>query len=169
MIITTIAEARGDSGHSRILIAGLGALLLAVASGGTARAASCPAGQLASNVAHPRMTEPKGVTDTVIGSIDLAREPVAIPGRQFRLRRLEVAPGGVVPWHGHGNRPAIIHVVSGEITEYSSDCKVPITHRAGDTVPEHHTASHWWTNRGSVPAVLLSADLLPAGEDPGMM
>jgi quercetin dioxygenase-like cupin family protein len=115
------------------------------------------------------MTEPKGVTDTVIGSIDLAREPVGITGRQFRLRRLEVAPGGVVPWHSHGNRPAIIHIISGEITEYSSDCRVPITHRAGDSVPERHTASHWWTNRGSMPAVLLSADLLPAGEDPGMM
>jgi quercetin dioxygenase-like cupin family protein len=50
----------------------------------------------------------KGVTDTVIASTDLAKEPVRIHDRLFRLRKLVVEPGGIVPWHSHGDRPAII-------------------------------------------------------------
>ena len=33
-------------------------------------------------------------------------EAVGVNNRLFRLRRLVVQPGGVVPWHSHGNRPA---------------------------------------------------------------
>ena len=105
-------------------------------------------------------TAPKDVTDVVIGSIDLATEPVGIKDRLFRLRRLEIKPGGVVPWHSHGDRPAIIYIVTGEVTEYASTCAVPIVHRAGEVAPERHTTSHWWKNTGKATAVLLSADLL---------
>jgi quercetin dioxygenase-like cupin family protein len=62
-------------------------------------------------------TPGKGVTDTVIGSIDVAKEPAAIQGRLLRLRRLVIQPGGVVPWHEHANRPAIIYIIQGEIRE----------------------------------------------------
>lgn len=57
------------------------------------------------------MTAPAGVTDTVLGSINLAGEPVSIDGRLFRLRRLEIQPGGVVPFHSQEDRPAQIYVV----------------------------------------------------------
>jgi quercetin dioxygenase-like cupin family protein len=134
-----------------------------------AMAGTCPAGQETRNAPHARMTTPSGVTDSIVASIDLAAHPVAIPGRQFRLRRLEVAPGGVVPHHSHADRPAIIHIVSGEIREYSSNCRVPLVHKAGDTVAEEATVSHWWRNEGTVPVVLLSSDLLPSGANSRMM
>jgi quercetin dioxygenase-like cupin family protein len=111
----------------------------------------------------------KGVTDTVIGSTDLSKEPVGIHDRLFRLRKLVVEPGGVVPWHSHGDRPALIYIISGEITEYSSTCLVPIVHRAGETTPEVHTTSHWWKNTGTTTVTLLSADLLRTKDDPHMM
>jgi quercetin dioxygenase-like cupin family protein len=132
-------------------------------------AASCPAGKGGVDVRAPNNTPAKGVTDTVITSIDLSKEPEGITGRLFRLRKLTIAPGGVVPWHSHGNRPAIIYIVKGEITEYSSDCSVPIVHRAGDSTPELHTTSHWWKNTGKTTVVLLSADLFPTGADAHMM
>ena len=74
-----------------------------------------------------------------------------------------------MPWHSHVDRPAIIYVVSGEVTEYASSCSVPIVHRAGDATPELHVTSHWWKNTGHATAVLLSADLLPVNTDPHMM
>jgi len=101
--------------------------------------------------------------------IELANEPVAIDGRQFRLRRLVIQPGGEVPWHSHEDRPAIIYVVQGEVMEYSSDCAVPIVHKAGDTSIERHTVAHWWKNAASEPVVLISADLLRHEDDPEMM
>jgi quercetin dioxygenase-like cupin family protein len=103
-------------------------------------------------------TMPKGVTDTVIGSISLASE-INVDGRQLRTRRLVVQPGGVVPLHSHKDRPALIYTVSGSITEYSSACAAPIEHKAGDISREADGLSHYWVNNGSEPAVLLSSDV----------
>ena len=103
-------------------------------------------------------TMPKGVTDTVIGSIDLGPE-IRVDGRQLRTRRLVVQPGGIVPLHSHKDRPALIYTLSGSITEYSTTCSVPIQHRAGDLSREADGLSHYWVNHGKVPAVLLSSDV----------
>jgi quercetin dioxygenase-like cupin family protein len=103
----------------------------------------------------------KGVTDKVRASIDLAKEPVAVQGRQFRLRELNIQPGGIVPWHSHNERPALIYIVSGEVVEYASNCTVPIVHKAGDVAPEANGTSHWWQNHGKVPSKLISVDLFP--------
>lgn len=135
----------------------------------SALAGGCPVDKMGVDVRPMNSTPAKGVTDTVITSIDVAKEPAHIEGRLFRLRRLTILPGGVVPWHSHADRPAIIYVVSGEVTEYASSCSVPIVHRAGDATPELHVTSHWWRNTGKTTAVLLSADLLPVNADPHMM
>ena len=103
-------------------------------------------------------TMPKGVTDTVIGSIGLGHE-IGVDGRQLRTRRLVVQPGGIVPLHSHKDRPALIYTVSGSITEHSSTCTVPIVHKAGDISREADGLSHYWINHGKVPAVLLSSDV----------
>lgn len=136
-----------------------------------ASAGECPAAKVVADGSGqaPGATMPKDVTDTVLGSIDVAKEPAQIDGRQFRLRRLEIQPGGEVPWHSHEDRPAIIYVVSGEVTEFASTCAVPIVHRAGDVAVETHAVSHWWRNEGGGVAVLLSADLLHDDADEHMM
>ncbi|HKW84538.1 MAG TPA: cupin domain-containing protein [Burkholderiaceae bacterium] len=139
------------------------ALIALGVAAGRAFAGECPAdkrvpdgqGQKAGPMA------PVGVTDVVRASTDLSKEPASIKGRQFRLRQLEMQPGGIVPWHSHNDRPAMIYIVSGEVVEYASSCAVPIMHRAGDVAPEKNGTSHWWKNTGSTPAVLISVDLFP--------
>jgi quercetin dioxygenase-like cupin family protein len=134
-------------------------------------AGACPADKVVASGKGQALvtTAAQGVTDVVIASTDLSKEPAKIQGRQFRLRRLEVQPGGIVPWHSHGDRPAIIYIVSGEIVEYASTCAVPIVHRAGEATSERSATSHWWKNIGSTAAVLLSADLLHDPRDEHMM
>ena len=119
----------------------------------------------------PGPSAPQGVTDVVRASTDLSKEPAMIKSRQFRLRQLELQPGGIVPWHSHNERPAMIYIVSGEVTEYASSCAAPIVHKAGDVAPEKNGTSHWWKNTGSVPSVLISVDLFPgeAKMDPHVM
>ena len=63
---------------------------------------------------------PTGVTDTVLAATDLSKENLALAEHQFRLRRLVVQPNGIVPGHSHGERPAIIYIISGEIYEHAS-------------------------------------------------
>lgn len=153
-----------------ILLATLAALATtAIAT--SAQAGSCPADKrVADGKGQAMSSEPaKAVTDTVLSTIDLAHESVAIKDRQLRLRRLVVQPGGVVPWHSHGDRPALIYIVSGQITEYASNCAVPIVHRAGEAAQESHGLSHWWKNTGNQPVVLLSSDLFHKKHDPHMM
>lgn len=133
-----------------------------------AQAGECPADQRLAD-ARPAATHPaNGVTDTVIASIELSREPAAIQDRKFRMRRLVIQPGGTVPWHSHGDRPALIYIVEGAIVEYASNCAVPIMHRAGDVASETHATSHWWRNHTNRRVVLISADLLRDPNDRNM-
>lgn len=146
--------------------------LVGFLAAGAAHAGTCPVNKMvADGAGQPKSPVPaSGVTDTVIGSTDLAKEPVGINDRLFRLRRLVIQPGGVVPWHSHGDRPALIYIISGEIVEYASNCAEPIVHKAGDTAPETHATSHWWKNLGKETVVLLSADLFhKAKNDDHMM
>jgi quercetin dioxygenase-like cupin family protein len=125
----------------------------------TALAGECPAGKSGSETQKDRMTEPKKLTDEVLAMADLGTN-IGVEGRALRLRRLEIQPGGVVPWHSHDDRPAIIHIVRGSVVEYASTCTVAIVHNAGDTIAEEKGVSHWWRNESKKPAVLLSADVL---------
>jgi quercetin dioxygenase-like cupin family protein len=138
-------------------------VVAAVVSASAAQAGSCPADKMRADGSGEKMnsTPAKDVTDAVLTSIDLSKEPAAVKDRLLRLRRLEIKPGGIVPWHEHANRPAIIYIVSGEIVEYASTCAVPIVHRAGEAATETHATSHWWKNLGQETVVLLSADLFP--------
>jgi quercetin dioxygenase-like cupin family protein len=145
--------------HWKTVCAAVG---LAVAMATPAFAGSCPADKSGTDVRPMNGAPAAGVTDDVIGAVDLAKEPNAhVDGRMLRLRRLVVQPGGVVPWHSHGNRPAIIYIISGTIEEYASTCSVPIVHGPGDVATERFGTSHWWQNTGSEPVVLLSADFFP--------
>jgi len=147
------------------------ALAGGIALAGSAFAGACPADQMRPDGSGEKVnsTPAKDVSDTVLTSIDLAKEPAAVKDWLLRLRRLEIKPGGVVPWHSHGNRPAIIYIVQGEIVEYASTCAVPIVHRAGETSVEMHATAHWWKNTGKETVVLLSADLFPEKSDQHMM
>jgi quercetin dioxygenase-like cupin family protein len=105
-------------------------------------------------------TPASGVTDVVVSSIDVASEKsVMVQGRLFRGRRLDIMPGGVVPWHSHGDRPALLLIAEGEITEYASTCAVPIVHKAGEITAEKAPTAHWWKNHGKAPVVIYAFDL----------
>lgn len=133
-----------------------------------AQAGECPANKVKADATGPGATANKGATDNVLAMIDLSKEPAAIQDRQFRLRRIEVQPGGEIAWHSHGDRPALIYIVSGTIVEHASNCEVPIKHKAGDVAPETHATSHWWKNEGKRKVVLISVDLLKDPKDTNM-
>jgi len=150
---------------------GLGAAAL-VAFGRAAVASDCPADEvrLDGSGQQAGATMPKDVTDVILASLPLSEETeVRVSDRLFRLRRLEIKPGGEVPWHSHADRPAIIYIERGEITEYRNLCAVPVVRKAGDAIPENHMVSHWWKNTGKETAVVLSADLFHVSDPNGHM
>lgn len=149
-------------------------ILAGIAAGSTligasaAIAGSCPSDQMRVDARAPVNNAGKGVTDTVLAAIDLEKEPANIKGRQLRFRKLTIEPGGIVPWHSHGDRPAIIYVAEGEIVEYASNCSIPIVHKAGEVRPETSGTSHWWENLGNKTVILFVGDVLHDQNDHNM-
>ena len=146
-----------------------GVVMSALAAGlSSASAGQCPADQVKANAREPVSLTAKGLTDTVLAAIDLEKEPAHIKERQLRFRKLTIEPGGIVPWHSHGDRPAIIYIADGEIIEYASTCAVPIVHKAGEIRPETNPTSHWWQNTGTKTVVLFVGDVLHDKNDKNM-
>lgn len=150
--------------------AGMLAGVLAL-SATSANAGSCPADQVVPVGKGQAMgaTAPEGVTDMVLGAIPLADEIEGMEGRNLRTRLLEIQPGGVVPWHSHKDRPALIYVLRGTITEYSDVCAVPIEHTIGTISVESNGLSHWWKNNSDGVVRLLSSDIQHDQMDAEMM
>jgi quercetin dioxygenase-like cupin family protein len=139
-----------------------------VAGLSVAGAGECPADKVKADARAPVTHAGTGVTDTVLAAIDLEKEPANIKGRQLRFRKLTIEPGGIVPWHSHDDRPAIIYVAEGEIVEYASNCTDPIVHKAGEIRPETNGTSHWWQNLGNKTVVLFVGDVLHDKNDKNM-
>ena len=131
-------------------------------------AGECPADKMKADARQPVGLPAVGVTDTTLGSIDLGKEPAKLRDRELRFRKLTIEPGGVVPWHSHGDRPALIYVAEGEIHEFASNCAAPIVHKAGDLRRETSEVSHWWKNLGDTTVILLVADVLHDRADHNM-
>lgn len=131
----------------------------ALAAAGAQAGVCDPADEIAGSMSADGHTESMHVTDEVLAVNRLGDYYAELASRDQRIRRLVVQPGGVVAWHSHADRPALIYVAEGEITEYSSNCRKPIEHKAGEVSVELGPIEHWWRNNGDRVAVLIAADL----------
>ncbi len=136
-----------------------GAIATSIATPSAALAGECPADKVKANAREKVDYKPVGVTDVTLGAIDLGKQPAHLTGRELRFRKLTIEPGGIVPWHSHNDRPALIFVQQGEIVEYASNCEVPIEHKAGDLRAEMYGTSHWWKNLGKETVILYVGDV----------
>ena len=157
--------------HSNVLWRSLAlACIIAgsTATASTAFAGECPTDKMKANAREEVAFKAIGVTDITLGSIDLEKQPANIKGREFRFRKLTIEPGGIVPWHSHDDRPALIYVQQGEIVEYASNCAEPIVHKAGEIRPEVFGTSHWWKNLGKETVILYVGDVRKDPHDHNM-
>lgn len=148
-----------------LVVAGL---ITGAASVGSAFAGECPPDKMMANAREPSTQAAAGVSDNVLAALPLAEEGPMLADRRMRVRKLVIQPDGIVPWHSHGDRPALIYIVEGEIHEYASNCAGPITHKTGEVAIENHQVSHWWKNLSSSPVTLLSFDILHDETDQAM-
>ena len=138
-----------------------------VAATSAASAGECLADKIKAN-AHEKVDyKPVGVTDVTLGSIDLGKEPAHLQDRELRFRKLTIEPGGIVPWHSHDDRPALIFVQQGEIVEYASNCVDPIQHKAGDP-GRRSSALRMGKNLGRETVILYVGDVRKDPHDHNM-
>jgi quercetin dioxygenase-like cupin family protein len=107
---------------------------------------------------HPGPTEDKGLTAMQLVVIDLGPEIPGMTGRQLRMRKITIDPGGVTAAHVHKERPAIDYVLQGTIVDHrGNEAK---EYGPGTTIVETEGTMHWLENKGTNPAVEISADIL---------
>ena len=103
--------------------------------------------------------ESRGVTTEVLGTLDLGPEIDGMAGRELRMRMVTIEPGGVFgPIHDHEDRPGIVYVLEGTITDHRDG--VATDYGPGVGWPEDRNTVHWLENRGSVGAVEISVDIV---------
>lgn len=101
----------------------------------------------------------KGVTVEPLATIDLGPEIEGMAGRQLRMRKVSIEPGGVFgPMHDHKDRPGIVFILQGTITDHRNG--VATEYGPGVGWPEDRNTNHWLENRGPIVAVEISVDIV---------
>ncbi len=103
--------------------------------------------------------ETKGVTVKLLATVDLGAEIEGMAGRQFRMRMVTIEPGGVFgPIHDHKDRPGMVYILRGTITDHRNGAATE--YGPGVGWPEDRNTIHWLENRGTIPAVEISVDIV---------
>lgn len=101
----------------------------------------------------------KGVAVELLATLDLDGEIDGLEGRQLRMRIVTMEPGAVFgPTHDHVGRPGLVYVLEGTITDHRDGADTE--YGPGPGWPEDRHTMHWLENRGSVPAVEISVDIV---------
>jgi quercetin dioxygenase-like cupin family protein len=106
--------------------------------------------------------ESRGVTVELLGTVELADEIEGMAGRQLRMRKVTMEPGAVFgPIHDHVGRPGTVYILQGTITDHRDG--VETDYGPGLGWPEDRNTLHWLENRGTLPAVEISVDIVLQG------
>ena len=108
--------------------------------------------------AHPAPTDYKGVTESVLATIDLAKEIDTVENRELRLSRAIIAPGGHIGLHSHQGDPTIVYVLAGVVTNHHDDGTTK-QFRPGQVFAEFGPRSHWVENEGPTPVSFIAANI----------
>lgn len=101
----------------------------------------------------------QGVVVEELGAVDLGREIEGMDGRQLRMRRVTIQPGGTFgPVHDHKDRPGMVYILEGTITDHRDGATTD--YGPGPGWREDRTTLHWLENRGPVPAIEISVDIV---------
>lgn len=103
--------------------------------------------------------ETHGVTMRLLATLDLGPEIEGMTGRRLRMRMFTFEPGAVFgPMHDHKGRPGMVYILQGTITDHRDG--VATDYGPGVGWPEDRNTTHWLENRGAIPAIEISVDIV---------
>lgn len=111
---------------------------------------------------EPPAPKNHGVTVQLLATLDLGPEIEGMAGRELRMRLVTFEPGAVFgPLHDHKDRPGMVYVLEGSITDHRDG--VVTEYGPGAGWPEDKGTLHWLENRGTTRAVEVSVDVVRKG------
>lgn len=103
--------------------------------------------------------ETRGISMKLLSTIDLGPEIDGLAGFVLRTRMFTFEPGAVFgPVHDHIGRPGTVYILQGTITDHRNG--ISTDYGPGLGWPEDRNTVHWLENRGTVPAVEISVDIV---------
>ena len=106
---------------------------------------------------QPAPPATKGVTITPLAAVDLGPEIEGMSGRQLRMRRIVIEPGGFLDFHSHKDRPGTVYVLDGKITETRNG--VAKVYGPGEVWFENKETNHRVENKETGPATFVAVDI----------
>ena len=101
-----------------------------------------------------------GQSDELLRTMDLGPEIASTQGKMLRMRKVTLAPGGVLGLHDHVDRPAITYFLQGQVTYHADGGGDKVTNTGGGNA-EGRATKHWAENTGTGPAVWIAVDIVP--------
>ena len=99
-----------------------------------------------------------GQSEELLRTLDLTNELDSVKGRQLRMRKITLQPGGALALHNHVDRPAVTYLLEGEVT-YRQQERPDQVLRPGGGFAEGRATTHWAENTGKAPAVWIAVDI----------
>jgi quercetin dioxygenase-like cupin family protein len=109
------------------------------------------------NAQQPQAPATKGVMITPLTSVDLGPEIEGMAGRQLRMRKITIEPGGFFDLHSHKDRPGTVYVLEGKITETRNG--VVKEYGPSEVWFENKETNHRVDNKGTTPATFIAVDI----------
>ena len=100
----------------------------------------------------------RGVSRSELASINLGDEIEAFAGRTLRQHRTTIEPGGAITMHDHVDRPEIIFVFAGRLTDHQASGSKE--YGPGQSYTVGKNTRHWLENTGKEPAVFIATTVL---------
>ncbi|HEY8102818.1 MAG TPA: cupin domain-containing protein [Burkholderiaceae bacterium] len=108
--------------------------------------------------AETKPQKTQGIEPAVLQQFPLAAQVPAMDGYELRGRRIIIAPGGTITEHSHADRPGIVYILEGSLTEHRKGVGRVV--KPGDTWAEEADTIHWIENTTDKPAVIWAVDLV---------
>lgn len=106
----------------------------------------------------PEKTQGLEGTQTSIQQFPLAAQIPSMAGYELRGRRITIVPGGAITEHSHADRPGIVYILEGSMTEHRGDVARVV--KPGDSWAEDAGTVHWFENTTDKPCVIWAVDLV---------
>jgi len=97
-----------------------------------------------------------------VSRTDLQRHDLSIEGLETIQARIDIAPGGMAPWHRHPGEE-VIYVLEGML-EYQLEGRDPVTLKAGDVLFVPAGVAHKARNPGTVNGAELATYIVAKGK-----
>jgi quercetin dioxygenase-like cupin family protein len=107
--------------------------------------------------ANAQLAGAKGLSSKPLAEVSIVPENEPVQERKLRSRMVTLDAGGSTPVHSHKDRPSLIYVVQGTLSEERNGGVKE--YGPGESIPVGREVTHLIQNKGTGPASFIETDI----------